>query len=232
MTKPTVNDPYIDPNTGVLKNRLGIADTETLKRTESDIAATKSYELLQNPIKGRFDLEHLQAIHRHLFGEVYEWAGELRTIDIHKGGDLFAHHGRLTSAAASISKSLAQEKHLAGLDAEKFSGRAGYYLGELNALHPFREGNGRTQRAFIRHLAHANGYHLAWEKVKSAEMRDASIAAFHHGPEQLAALIRNHLKPLEQQQPEPLYNAFEEMADCKEAEQQRERNERGFDLDR
>jgi cell filamentation protein len=144
-------------------------------------------------MRGRFDLPHLQAIHRYLFGDVYEWVGELRTIDISKGGHLFAHHAHIVSAAEPIFKKLADEKFLAALGPAAFSERAAHYLGELNALHPFREGNGRAQREFVSHLAHAAGYYLAWEQVKEAEMLDASIESFKGHTSKLAAIIRENL---------------------------------------
>ena len=87
---------------------------------------------------------------------MYEWAGQLRTIDISKGANRFAHYAHIHNAAAPIFLQLAKENHLAGLDTAAFSNCAAYYLGELNALHPFREGNGRALREFISHLAHAN----------------------------------------------------------------------------
>ena len=146
------------------------------------------------PLKGRFDLAHLQAIHRHLFGDLYDWAGLLRTIDISKGEARFAHHAHIESAAASIFRRLAQENHLAGLGEGAFSDRAAYYLGELNALHPFREGNGRAQREFISHLAQANGYYVAWENIAQAEMMEASIESFSGKTAKLAELIRENLE--------------------------------------
>ena len=160
--------------------------------------ATRSYELSQTPLKGRFDLAHLQAIHKHLFVDLYEWAGRLRTIDISKGGNRFANHMQIESAAAPILQQLAKENHLAGLGAEAFSDRAAYYLGELNALHPFREGNGRAQREFISHLAHTNGYYVAWENMAPADLLAASIASFHGDASKLAGVIRRNLGALEQ----------------------------------
>ena len=179
MSRYSGNDPYLDPTTGVLKNRLNIADETSLEQTEADIVAARSYELSRTLLKGRFDLAHLQAIHKYLFGDLYEWAGQLRTIDISKGGNRFAHHGHIESAAASVFQQLAKENRLAGLGPAGFSDRAAYYLGELNALHPFRECNGRAQREFISHLAHANGYYVAWENIGPAELLAASIASFH-----------------------------------------------------
>ncbi len=86
MSRYSDSDPYLDPTTHVLINRLGITDKSTLEQTEAALVATRSFELSQAPLKGRFDLAHLQAIHKHLFSDLYEWAGQLRTIDISKGG--------------------------------------------------------------------------------------------------------------------------------------------------
>ncbi len=197
MPRYSDNDPYLDAATGVLKNRLNIADEATLEEAETDLVATRSYELSQRPLKGRFDLAHLQAIHRYLFGDVYEWAGHLRTMDISKGGNRFAHHAHIEGAAVAIFTQLAKEKHLTGLGPTDFSARAAYYLGELNALHPFREGNGRTQREFLSHLAHVNGYYIAWENICQPDMLAAAIQSFHGDTSNLAALIHTNLSTLE-----------------------------------
>jgi cell filamentation protein len=193
MSRYSADDPYIDPATGVLRNLLGIADEAAIEQAEADIVATRSYELSKSPLKGHFDLTHLQAIHRHLFGDLYDWAGQLRIIDISKGSTRFAHHGHIESAAAPIFRQLAEEKHLAGLGPVAFSERAAYYLGELNALHPFREGNGRAQREFISHLAHAEGYYIAWENISQADVLDASIQSFSGNTAKLARLILENL---------------------------------------
>lgn len=193
MPKYSGDDHYIDPKSGVLRNRLGITDEALLEVTEADFVAERARELSQSPLEGRFDLTHLQAIHRYLFGDVYDWAGQLRTIDISKGGNVFAHHAYIAAAAAAIFKQLAKEQRLAGFAPIAFSGRAAHYLGELNALHPFREGNGRAQREFISHLAHANGYYIAWEDMKRADMLQASIEAFKGDSSKLAGLIHASL---------------------------------------
>ncbi len=193
MAKPPNRDHYLDPATGVFRNKLGITDAETLKQLEADYAAARSYELAQNPLSGGFDLAHLQAIHKTLFSDLYDWAGELRTIDISKGQSYFAHHAHLESAAQAIFSNLAAEKVLAGSDRERFSERAAYYLGEINALHPFREGNGRTQREFINHLAYENGYCIEWKNIASEEMVQASIESFKGNSTKFAALIHQNL---------------------------------------
>jgi fido (protein-threonine AMPylation protein) len=199
MSRYSDSDPYLDPATGVLRNRFGIAEQTTLEQTEADLVAARSYELSRAPLKGRFDLAHLQAIHKHLFGDLYHRPGELRTIDISKGGNRFAHYARIETAAVPMFQQLEKENCLAGLGPDAFSHRAAYDLGELNALHPFREGNGRAQREFISHLAHASGYYVAWENVRAADLLAASIASFNGEASELAGLIRRNISTLEQE---------------------------------
>jgi len=177
----------------VLRNRYGITEEQALEKAEASAVAIRSLALVRKPLKGAFDLAHLQAIHRYLFQDVYDWAGQLRTVDMTKGATRFAHFGHIAGAAADVFTKLAKEQCLRGLNADEFSHRAAFYLGELNALHPFREGNGRTQRAFLLHVAFACGYYVAWEKMDREALLAASIASFNGKLEPLAALIRRGL---------------------------------------
>ncbi|PIT69212.1 Fic/DOC family protein [Bartonella tribocorum] len=187
------DDPYTDPKTGVLYNRFGIKDKATLQRVESTLTYTRSLELKRNPIRGKFDLGHMKEIHRKLFGDIYEWAGQIRSVDIAKGNSMFASYHQIESYAPKITQKLAKEQYLRDLDMDKFSQRAGYYMGELNALHPFREGNGRTQREFMEQLAHEAGYNINWDGITREEMIEASIAAHFGNSELLSELIRKNL---------------------------------------
>ena len=196
MSRYSDHDEYLDPASGVLRNRFGIVDAAILEMTEADLVAARSRELVRNPLKGQFDLRHLQAIHHYLFGDLYEWAGELRTVDISKNDNMFAHHAHIVSAAELIFERLAAAQYLAGLDADAFSSRVAYFLGEINALHPFREGNGRAQREFISHLAQANGYYIAWEKVIPSELLQASIESFKGDLSKLSAILKQNLQRL------------------------------------
>jgi cell filamentation protein len=177
----------------VLKNRLGITDAATLETTEAQFVAQRSHELVQDPLPGAFDLPHLQAIHRHLFGDLYEWAGHLRTVDLTKDTSRFAHHAFIERAAAPIFRELAQENYLRGLEPAAFSERAAHYLAELNALHPFREGNGRANREFLSQLARDTHYAIAWEQITQADMLDASRRSFSGDLAPLTTLIQHHL---------------------------------------
>jgi cell filamentation protein len=197
MSKYSNNDHYTDPRTGILKNLLGIAKEAELEKAEATFASIRSYELAQNPIEGKFDLEHLKAIHRYMFKDLYAWAGQCRDIDIAKGDNFFAHHVHIEAAGKALFDKLAKEKHLAGLSKADFCERAAFYLGEINALHPFREGNGRAQREFISHLAYKNGYYIEWKNLDEATMVQASIASFKHGDHsKLAAYIRANISEM------------------------------------
>lgn len=192
-------DPYVDPTTGVLRNRLGISDQAELDKVEATFAAVRSYELAVNPVPGDFDLAHLQQIHRRLFGDVYDWAGQLRTVDISKGTTRFASHQQIASYAPQITRPLARDQRLQGLSPEQFSSRAGHYLGELNVLHPFREGNGRSIREFIGQLARDAGYGIDWQEIDRAAMTRASIEAYEGDSSRMASLILSGLRDLDRE---------------------------------
>lgn len=176
------DDPYVYPETGALRNRLGLRAPDQLAHAEATITAGRLAELEQRPIAGDYDLPHLQAFHRHIFGHVYDWAGEIRTVAIAKG-DLFALPEHIESYLAGVLAQLPAERHLRGFDCEPFVDRLTHYLAEINSTHPFREGNGRTQRAFISQLAHDAGYRIDWSKLDPRLNIDASRAA-HRGDNQ------------------------------------------------
>jgi cell filamentation protein len=205
MAKYEGQDHYLDPETGVLKNKLGISEEEKLKAAEASLVAWRSYQLVEEPIQGRFDLDHLKAIHQHLFQDVYEWAGELRDIDLARNDSYFANHRYMIEAAGLIFAKLAEENYLHGLDASDFSAHAADYLGEINALHPFREGNGRAQREFINHLAYNNGYLIDWTNIREDDMIQASIELFHRRDNaKFATFICDNLRKLPVSDPDEI----------------------------
>lgn len=186
-------DPYLDQGTGVLRNLLGIRDQAGLDRAESSLSFLRASELREQPVSGKFDLMHLRGIHQRLFGDVYDWAGQVRQVEIQKGKTVFARQMVIESAAAQLFGLLAREQHLGGLDADQFSQRAGHYLGEINVLHPFREGNGRTQREFIGQLAVAAGHPIDWHGISQSDMVHACVAAYNGNSAELARIIRSAL---------------------------------------
>ena len=168
---------YCYPDSNVLMNRMGIQNPEQLNKAEKQLTMLRILELLEHPVKGSFDLKHLQSIHRYIFQDIYQWAGKIRKVDIAKG-NMFCNVMFIESQAAEIFGKLKKEKYLQGLDEDTFGRRLAYYFSEINALHPFREGNGRSQREFIRSLASRNGYVVNFSKAGRDEILQASIDSF------------------------------------------------------
>ncbi len=185
-------DPYVYPETNVLRNLLEIRDRERLARVEMDASSQRLLELEHDPTPGRLDGAHFRAIHRYIFQDVYEWAGEFRTVNISRSDQYyFAFCDRIEPALFDTLGRLLEERHLAGLGVDGFCARAGYFLGEINAVHPFRDGNGRTQREFVRQLAARNGFALHWAGVTQEQMGAASKLSFQKGDNSgLAGLIQ------------------------------------------
>lgn len=168
---------YCYPDSDVLKNKMGIRDMGKLQRLERRLTMLRILELVDKPIPGKFDLQHLQLIHRYIFQDVYDWAGKIRKVDIAKG-NMFCNVRFIESQAAEIFGKLKGEDYLQGLNEEDTASRLAYYFSEINALHPFREGNGRSQREFIRTLAMHIGYVVNFAKVSKEEMLKASEDSF------------------------------------------------------
>jgi cell filamentation protein len=162
-----------------------------LQPKETALTLRRAGELFDAGVTGRFDSVHLQSIHRTLFQDVFPWAGEFRAVNISKGNSNFGPAMHIAGALADALAKLKAERSLtAALPALDFSLRAAFYLGEINAIHPFREGNGRTQREFIRQLALSAGHPLSWAGFTQEQMVDASIASHLRGDSSgLAAII-------------------------------------------
>jgi cell filamentation protein len=176
-----------------LRNLLDIRDRKQLDLIEASFVTIRTWELERTSFDKTFDLQHLKAIHKHLFQDIYEWAGEIRLIDMGKGDTVFSPRSFIEPSSKDTFDRLKEKNYLKGMDANDFSKNAGYYLGVINDLHPFREGNGRTQREFINQLAHYNGYHIEWKNISKKQMNDASIEACKGQTKGLATLIRENL---------------------------------------
>jgi|ERR1043166_4551917 cell filamentation protein len=172
-------DPYVYPGTSVLKNLRDIRDPDRLSKFEMDMTTRRFAELARTPTPTQLDAGHLQAIHRYIFQDVYAWAGEFRTVNISRSGQFpFGFSHLIHQCLSKLFGDLEAEHNLANLERTMFADRAAYYLGELNAIHPFRDGNGRAQRELIRQLACLNGYEIDWSRVSRDQMVQASQASF------------------------------------------------------
>jgi len=146
------------PGTGVFKNKLGITDSAALSRAATDSTALRLAELQATPVRGGFDATHLQTIHRHIFQDLYDWAGELRTID---AGNVPASH--IEKSLNSVLDRFNRENHLKGLSAEEWAHSASAYLYDLGAIQPFLEGNEIALNEFVVELARKNNLSLQWD---------------------------------------------------------------------
>lgn len=189
MPYSSTPDPYIDSKTGVLKNLLGISSSEELKNAEADITAAIIASLPDEVALGNFDLEHLKNIHWELFSSIYSWTGEIRTVEIAKENTRFANSDAIEQAAKNLFEELHTENLLKGLPRDQYVQRLAHYYSEINVLHPFREGNGRTERVFFSQLVAVAGYRLAWERMDAYENLQVCIAAYEGDEKPLAAML-------------------------------------------
>lgn len=191
---------YTYPGTDVLINHFDIRDRDVLQLYEQKISKIKLAELAMNPIKGNFDLNHLQSIHKYIFQDIYPFAGQIREEDIAKDQFSFAKALYIEDSAKHLFHQLAKEQYFKGLGSREFAEKAADLMAEINVLHPFREGNGRTQREFIRELALQAGHSLSWSRVDQKELLQASIRSITN-PTHLAKLIEQSLIPNTDQEP-------------------------------
>ena len=185
------DDPYADPATGVMHNRLGLSTAEELEAAEREITHAALIFLKESPVQPSYDLGHLCAIHLRIFGDIYDWAGQLRTVAIAKGS-WFCLPRYIEPAAAEIFAQLGKEHFLRRLAREEFLDRLTFYLGEVNAVHPFREGNARTIKLACDLLAaQTDRPILRYEESDAGQAAyiEAAKAAFSRNYEPLARLI-------------------------------------------
>ena len=175
----SADENYCYPNSAVLVNKLNIRDGTQLASVERDITYLRLIELQKTPIHGQFGFSHLRTIHRYIFTDLYSWAGEIRRSEfLMKGGTIFCRGQYIESYAQDLFSKLASEHKLRGMQKVQFVERLAYYMGEVNALHPFREGNGRTSREFFRQLSKSAGYDLDFGNIDKNDLLAADIAAF------------------------------------------------------
>lgn len=163
--------------TACLINKFGITDEKQLSEIEADITFAKASEIEANPLNGRFDLEHYKAIHRYLFEDLYDWAGKLRAINISKKGTKFADAENLVNLCAKCFDRLKSNNYFQNIAFDSFVENIVDLYCTLNMLHPFREGNGRTERIFIAQLIRFNGYDIDFSEIDSDYLMIATIQA-------------------------------------------------------
>lgn len=190
---------YCYPNSSVLKNKLNITNEHDLSVAEREISSLRMMELEKEPIKGKLDFNHLKEIHYNIFKEIYEWAGQVRTVNISKG-NVFCYYENIDSYADYIFNKLSKENYLMNAGKDAIFDRFSFYLSEINALHPFREGNGRSQREFISYLAKVAGYELNFDEISQEQMIELSVRAFNNGHEEYINMFKKISMPIKEQE--------------------------------
>jgi fido (protein-threonine AMPylation protein) len=173
-------NPYRDEN-GVLHNTLGIKDAKELHQVEYQLTRIRALELQIEPLPGNFDLAHLKAIHKHLFQDVYAWAGQERETDISKKSQtepgwksVFIRREKIGEQGARAHATASTLNHLKSLDSEAFAGAVTQVYAEWNLAHPFPEGNGRALNTMLSQLAKEAGHQLDYRRVPGDFWVDAA----------------------------------------------------------
>ena len=171
---------YFTEYDDILENKLGITDPLLIKQMEEEIVPVRTAEVFSSFHIAEFNFEALKLIHKKLFSDIYQMAGQVRTVDMVKGGSSvpFCYVQFIEQEQQRIFSTLKQDHFYIGLAREEFVHKIAWLASELNALHPFRDGNGRTIRAFLVLLAAHAGYELDYSKVDKDELIEADIVAF------------------------------------------------------
>ena len=161
--------------TTCLINKFGIKDEKKLSQMETLITTAKCKELEVNPIDGNFGFEHYKAIHKYIFEDLYDWAGKIRTVSISKKGTVFTSPESIEPLADRIFSGLQKENCYIGYDNDRYIESIVDFYCKTNMLHPFREGNGRTQRVFLTQLIRHSGHDINFSTIDTDELMIATI---------------------------------------------------------
>ena len=183
--------PYVYPGTSILINLPGISDPDFLDKQERGLVVLRSRRRVP---RGAFDFTHLRAIHRHLSQDIYDWAGELRTVEISKGDQQFQFRQYIPTGMADVHRRLVQSRFLSGLPPAGFAEQAAVIVGDINYIHPFREGNGRTQLQYLKQLADQADQRLDLARIDGPAWIGGSVASHATDYAPLTAVLLAALK--------------------------------------
>ncbi len=198
---------YCYKDTDVLINKLNITNDEDLFNAERELVSLRTYELNENPLKGNFDFKYLKVIHKYLFQDVYRWAGDIRNCNIAKQ-DLFCLSEHIESFGTDVFNKVKKEKYFVDYDNETTLDKLVELFADINALHPFREGNGRSQRVFIESLAKINGINLDLTNVSKMDMIVASHESINGDYKKLKDMFKNNSHNLSEDEQSEYINIY------------------------
>ena len=182
-------------NTNCLINKFNIKDEKVLKALETTITFEKITKYTLNPLFRTYDVEHYKLIHKYVFGDIYDWAGEYRTVDMAKKGTIFAKAENISDLMNKCFDRLNALKCFQNLNFEDFIDNIVDFYCVTNMIHPFREGNGRTQRLFLSQLVDFNGYSIDFSNADTDEMMIATIQAANGITDFLRDFFVKSIKP-------------------------------------
>lgn len=183
--------------TTCLINKLDIRDEKQLDSVEAQITVAKISILQHTPIVGNFDFEHYKAIHKFIFEDLYDWAGNPRVVDISKKGTSFVKAENIAEIAKACFGRLKNQNYFKNLGLDDFVEKITDFYCVTNNLHPFREGNGRTQRVFLSQLALNAGYEMNFSNIDADELILATIQASNGIDTYLKDVLREIINPIE-----------------------------------
>lgn len=180
--------------TSCLINKLGIKDDKKLSEFEAAVTLAKVGTLEKEPLEGNFDTEHYKAIHRFLFEDIYDWACKYRTIDMSKKGTAFAKADKISELMNACFERLKENGFFKNQPFDEYVKSIIDFYQTTNMIHPFREGNGRTQRIFIAQLIRFGGYDISFSEIDSDELMIATIQAANGVTDGLERLFAESIK--------------------------------------
>lgn len=181
-------------DTTVLINKFDIRNEEKLNEVESVIASVRYAEWLNAPKADSFDFEHYKAIHHFLFSDLYDWAGQIRTVNISKKGTKFTSAENIEEQAALVFERLKNCNYFKGLNHSEYVDEIVDFYCVTNALHPFREGNGRTQRVFLTQLIRNAGYDINFADMDTELLMIATIQSAQGVTDMLKQMFLESIK--------------------------------------
>ncbi len=187
-----INSRYTYKNSSVLKNKLNITTEEKLKEYETKMVALKLASIDKADFKRTYDEEHLKAIHKYLFEDVYDFAGQYRLENITKDNFIFSQYQYIDENIKEVFKKT-NIQSLEDLPFEELIIKLSDFMTDLNVLHPFREGNGRATREFIREFLDKLGFEINWFEIDYNYILRASMLAVIDDSEQIE-LLRKSIK--------------------------------------
>lgn len=199
-----MSDPYLYPGTRVLINKAGLRDEAAASQHEAERSFTRMRQILTERLAFPNSADGLRALHRHIFQDVFDWAGKDRTVDLARDNSFFARHTLVAQSLDTAFKEIARTNGFKDHERRSFLDRLGHHLNEINAVHPFREGNGRTLRIHAALVARDACHPLRIHLIDGARWNEASRLGFVSGDHSPLAKVLERASDARTANPNPV----------------------------